>query len=103
MKMLALIETKTVETTGPYARASGKIAARFRFEVVETSCRSRLGIIFEDEIDALCLWRPDTKLRFVRRNEFSANRQAALRYKLPHALSSPIARSAVAATGEKSL
>ena len=64
-KMFATIDAKPVTRAGASFGRTGKISTSFVRERMKRAWNIFRCARFEDDIDAICLWRPNTKVRFV--------------------------------------
>ena len=73
IKMLAIIDPKSVATTGTYWDRAGKIPGVLRREGMKCPRNIFRRTFFEDDVDALRFRRPNPEMGFVRSNQFGAD------------------------------
>ncbi len=78
MKMLALIEAKTIKRSRAHLGGSGKIAALFRLERLETPLGLWFAAGFEHDLDLARFRRPDPEVCASRNDHLGSDRETAL-------------------------
>ncbi len=92
MKILGVVYPKPITSAQASVGCSRKITTFLSFEWMKCPLRVFRGALFEDKIDALRLWRPNTKMRLVFTNQFRSDRITAFCERHHVTLTSSIAR-----------
>jgi hypothetical protein len=74
MKMFRAVYSEPVERTRANIRGTRKITALLSIERVKCALRRFFRALLQNKIDLLGFWRPDAKVRFVRADQFRADR-----------------------------
>src|SRR5437867_3128771 len=86
MKMFAVvIDSKTIRRSCGSVCNAGKITAFLALEQVKCPPGVFLCAFFQDNIEPVRLGRPNTKMRFVRLDQFRADRVTTADVRLSHA------------------
>ena len=85
MKMYGIVEAKSIKGSCGSACDARKIAAVLARQRMKNSVRIFFLTVFEDDIDTLRPGRPNSKVRFVRTDQFRSDRISAADARLSHA------------------
>src|SRR2546430_16373470 len=92
MKILGVVYPKPIAGARADVGDTREIPAFFSFQRMKCSVRVFRRALFEDKINVLRLWRPNTKMRFVFANQFRSDRITAFCERHHVTLTSSIAR-----------
>src|SRR6266404_6569690 len=92
MKILGVVYPKPITSARADVDDAGEILTFLSFQRMKCSLRVFRCALFEDKIDMLRLWRPNTKMCFVFANQFRSDRITAFCERHHVTLTSSIAR-----------
>ena len=76
MKIFGVVYAKPVASARADFGDAGKIPVLFSFERMKCSLGIFRRVLLDHKMELVCLWRPNTKMRFLFADQFRANRIA---------------------------